>query len=81
LKQIDRRFREDTHSGTPANADPHRFDSDIATLVEMEKELANQQVPLSYMEEFYNLRLHTDFLRRKLERHVGRDEQMTSPAV
>jgi len=33
-------------------------------------------VPLSYMHEFYNLRLHTDFVRRRLEAKVGADVVM-----
>ncbi|QOV88095.1 TAXI family TRAP transporter solute-binding subunit [Humisphaera borealis] len=75
LREIDRRLRLEVTgeaASTAAALDPRRFDDDIATLVEMEKELSEEKVPLSYMQEFYNLRLHTDFLLRKLEDRVGR---------
>lgn len=76
LREIDKRLRADiaasSESAADASSDPHRFDDDIATLNEMERELASEKVPLSYMQEFYNLRLHTDYLLRKLEERVGR---------
>ena len=37
-----------------------------ARLAELDREAAGTEVPLSYMEEFYNLRLHIDLLRRRL---------------
>lgn len=70
LREIDKRIRADAAAGN-ADADPRRFDDDIQTLEEMEKELAVEKVPLSYMQEFYNLRLHTDYLRRKLEDRIA----------
>ncbi len=33
----------------------------------MERELVEVNVPLSYMEEFYSLRLHIDLIKRRLE--------------
>ena len=42
-----------------------------ATGPRLDAELATVKVPLSYMDEFYNLRLHTDFVRRRLEAKVG----------
>lgn len=39
----------------------------LDTLSEMQRELEEISVPLSYMEEFYNLRLHIDLVRRRLE--------------
>lgn len=39
----------------------------IETLRRMENELAEVSVPLSYMEEFYNLRLHVAFVLHRLE--------------
>ncbi|MFG0335144.1 MAG: C4-dicarboxylate ABC transporter substrate-binding protein, partial [Maioricimonas sp. JB049] len=39
----------------------------LKTLTEMQQELEEIKVPLSYMEEFYNLRLHIDLVRRRLE--------------
>ncbi len=56
-------------------------------LDQLEKELADISVPLSYMEEFYNLRLHVEHVRkrlqasatpglklRKTDQHVGGDQ-------
>jgi TRAP-type uncharacterized transport system substrate-binding protein len=41
----------------------------LLTLNEMEQELDElDSVPLPYMEEFYNLRLHVEFVERRLER-------------
>jgi TRAP-type uncharacterized transport system substrate-binding protein len=83
LREIDHRLREDAKAASPTTpaasgdastlppVDPSLFVEDLATLNEMEQELTDQKVPLSYMEEFYNLRLHTDFLRRRVERRVG----------
>jgi TRAP transporter TAXI family solute receptor len=39
-----------------------------ATLEAMSRELDDVEVPLSYMEEFYNLRLHIDLVRGELQR-------------
>ena len=44
------------------------FDQEIDRLELLESELANVSVPLSYMEEFYNLKLHVAHVRNQLER-------------
>jgi hypothetical protein len=45
---------------------------DLAVLRVLERELsARNAVPLSYMQEFYNLRVHLDLLRRRLENQRG----------
>ena len=36
-------------------------------LLEMESELSELDVPLSYMQEFYNLHLHIDLVKRRLK--------------
>jgi len=59
LRDIDQKMR--TEAG---RAD---FSDDIATLSRLEIELAEVSVPLSYMEEFYNLRVHVAFVRERLE--------------
>ncbi|QDU38658.1 hypothetical protein Mal4_29880 [Maioricimonas rarisocia] len=51
----------------------------LNTLSEMQQELEEISVPLSYMEEFYNLRLHIDLVRRRLE-SVG-ERSATAPAA
>ncbi len=54
-----------------------KVDLDIAKQIErltqMESELADVTVPLSYMEEFYNLRLHVEHVRKLLERCPQRE--------
>lgn len=39
-------------------------------LTEVERELEEVTVPLSYMEEFYNLHLHIDLIKRRLARRL-----------
>ncbi len=43
----------------------------VTTLRTMERELNEVTVPLSYMEEFYNLRLHIDLVQRRLLERVS----------
>ncbi len=54
-----------------------RKDSSIAALEEgvaklktIEKEVGGVSIPLSYMAEFYQLRLHLDFVHKRLERRL-----------
>ncbi|WP_166819952.1 TAXI family TRAP transporter solute-binding subunit [Thalassoroseus pseudoceratinae] len=50
------------------DADPDVLKSHLETLNEMEKELESaRSVPLSYMQEFYNLRLHIEFVERRIQ--------------
>ena len=44
------------------------FDQEIDRLELLGNELANVSVPLSYMEEYYNLKLHVAHVRNQLER-------------
>lgn len=67
LREIDRKLRDDAAASEKG---PRRFDTDLATIQQMEKELGEETMPLSYMEEYYNLRLHTDFLKRRLVARV-----------
>ncbi len=59
LQTIDVKLRE-------ADADTD-FASDVAQLRQLEDELAQVSVPLSYMEEAYNLRLHLAYLLDKVQ--------------
>ena len=53
------------------------FTEDILRLRKMETELAEVSVPLSYMEEFYNLRLHVNYVLELLRERCQRPgEQM-----
>lgn len=45
------------------------FSADIASLQNLQSELAEVSVPLSYMAEFYSLHLHIEFVLRKLRHH------------
>ena len=42
------------------------LESDLGDLNQLESELLDVQVPLSYMEEFYHLRLHLGYVRQRL---------------
>jgi TRAP transporter TAXI family solute receptor len=57
LRQLDQFIR---------NGDPVVLDDCKKKLNTMENELIDVKVPLSYMEEFYNLRLHLDLVQRRL---------------
>jgi uncharacterized protein len=58
LNDIDRRLTEG------GGADP---EAELGRLRAIELQVAHVAVPLSYMEEFYNLRLHLELVRQKLE--------------
>ena len=59
LREVDQRFREQPSATVLA--------ADIDRLRQMQHELGEITVPLSYMEEFYNLHMHVDFIRQRLE--------------
>lgn len=62
------------HPGAPRQATPQPapdLSAELELIRGLDAELATVKVPLSYMQEFYNLRLHTDFIRRRLEAKVG----------
>lgn len=62
--KILRRIEKNLHAGDAAE-----MERDHATLRAMESELDDlDSVPLAYMEEFYNLRLHVEFVERRLMR-------------
>ena len=63
LRQIDEQVKT-----ADAGAD---FATETAQLHTLENELAEVSVPLSYMEEVYNLRMHVEFVLRRLERLRG----------
>lgn len=61
LREIDQKLK---------NADDDvDFSADIARLRRLEAELAEVSVPLSYMEEFYNLRLHISYVLTRLDEY------------
>ena len=63
LRGIDQKMREDN------DGDPSEH---AARLEAMAKELNAVHIPLSYMEEFYNLRLHIDLVNAELEKQSRR---------
>ncbi len=46
---------------------PARLEADLDQLRELDTEVAETDVPLSYMEEFYNLRLHIAYMLKRVE--------------
>ncbi|MGZ3458432.1 MAG: TAXI family TRAP transporter solute-binding subunit [Archangium sp.] len=67
LRVIDERLR--------AMPDAEQVRKDLLLLEQLEHELGGVKVPLSYMDEFYDLRLHVDYIRNRLE------ERLTAPAT
>ena len=59
LRRIDQKMQE--HDTT-------ELEKDRATIEAMARELDSVEVPLSYMEEFYNLRLHIRLVEEELQR-------------
>jgi hypothetical protein len=64
LRHIDNRLRDFDKGGTTAAGDS--FKTEVQLLDEMDREVADVQVPLSYMAEFYTMRQHADFLRQEI---------------
>lgn len=54
-----------------AQADTKNIQRDVQALAAIEQELLGLWVPLSYMQEFYNLRMHISFIQRKLEERAA----------
>ncbi|MEM6394038.1 MAG: TAXI family TRAP transporter solute-binding subunit [Planctomycetota bacterium] len=64
VRQIDERFRlGETHDA---------LEADLDQLNQLETELLDVQVPLSYMEEFYHLRLHLGYVRQRLRERLDK---------
>ena len=63
LREVDKTVR-----AAPQQAgDPTALAPELAILRQMDREISDQKIPLSYMSEVYNLRMHTDYLRRRIE--------------
>ncbi len=62
LRAVDMKLRDGEHADSYAE--------DIENLEQLERELAEIDVPLSYMQEFYNLRLHAAFVLDNLRQRV-----------
>lgn len=68
LREIDQKLKQ--HEDDSVD-----FTADILRLKSLETELAQVSVPLSYMEEFYNLRLHVNYVLGLLkDRYLPGDE-------
>jgi hypothetical protein len=52
-----------------------QIDQELARLGDIEHQVAYVEVPLSYMEEFYHLRLHLAMVHANLERLKERQEK------
>ncbi|MEM6553445.1 MAG: TAXI family TRAP transporter solute-binding subunit [Planctomycetota bacterium] len=71
VRHIDERVR----LGEPHDA----LEADLNQLNELESELLDVQVPLSYMEEFYHLRLHLGYVRQRLRDRL--DDESTDDST
>lgn len=47
-----------------------RLESDLAQLEQLDHDVSGTEVPLSYMEEFYNLRLHIAYMRQRIRERL-----------
>ncbi len=66
LRQMDQQV-EENHA--------ELFSRQLKALQTMESELETIKVPLSYMEEFYNLQLHLELVKRKIEQRADQFEK------
>ena len=62
LRKIDQDLREESNTDLSKHQE---------TLKAMSTELDSVHVPLSYMQEFYHLRVHINLVREEVERHVA----------
>jgi len=67
LRQMDQQVEGGNHA--------ELFAKQLKALQTMESELETIKVPLSYMEEFYNLRLHLELVKRKIEQRAAQIEK------
>jgi TRAP transporter TAXI family solute receptor len=72
LREIDQRLAD-----APSGA---ALDQEIARLKNIEHQVAHVDVPLSYMEEFYHLRLHLGMLQQRLMELQARSESAPGSA-
>ncbi len=54
-----------------------RLESDLALLLRLDQDVSATEVPLSYMEEFYNLRLHIAYMRHRVRDLLAEDRSET----
>ena len=71
LREIDQRLVDDAPAA--------ELDEELARLNEIEHQVAHVDVPLSYMEEFYHLRLHLGLLRERLVELRERASSIAEP--
>ncbi len=58
--------------------DRFRLEEHVAAIDRMEKEVSKVEVPLSYADQLYHLRLHINLVRGKLENAIAAQESETS---
>ncbi|WNG48906.1 TAXI family TRAP transporter solute-binding subunit [Archangium minus] len=63
LRVIDERLR--------GSLDAEQVRKDLLLLEQLEHEIGGVKVPLSYMDEFYDLRLHVGYIRNRLEERLA----------
>jgi hypothetical protein len=73
LKEVDTELRK--------SFERKAIDSAVVRLTELEMEIVTVSVPLSYMQEFYNLRMHTSFMLDRLKLLQQEPKEPTSKAA
>ncbi len=73
LREIDERVLGTT--------EPEQARKDLHLIELLEHEIAGVKVPLSYMDEFYSLRLHLAYIRGRLEQSLASQEDATRASV
>ncbi len=56
-----------------------RLEADLALLERLDQDVSATEVPLSYMEEFYNLRLHIAYMRQRVKDALAESERPPVP--
>lgn len=77
LRRIDEHLRDADQQKDIAVA----LADDRSRINKLEHDIASVRVPLSYMEEFYNLRLHLAYIRGRIEAHAHYDPGMGSRGI
>ena len=72
LRVIDERLR--------SAADTEQLRQELRELEQLEHELGGVKVPLSYMDEFYDLRMHVGYIRSQLEERLRAPGTPLAPA-
>jgi hypothetical protein len=83
LRGVDERLRQEARAERAGRLPPAEREAELrhdrALLRGLEAELADVNVPLSYMFEYYNLRLHVEMVARRLDERAARPPLSSQP--